>query len=329
MPHEMRPMSSNTKSRNDDGAGAANWTAGQTAAALLAWYETVGVDAIVAEAGTDWFAKSGEPPGAEIRRTLAELSPAAASEAGHRVRPDTANLDRGAPPPGATWPGATPHMPASKAPSRHQGKSPSPAAPSDASQTEARRSAAAAPDLAALAAAIAGFDGCTLKATATKTCVYRGAPAARIAVIGEAPGRDEDLAGLPFVGRAGQLLDKMLAAIGLDETNTHITNIVYWRPPGNRAPTPQEALVCRPFLDRQIALVDPDIVLLMGGSAAKHLLETNEGIMRSRGKWKTIPLGGRDRHALATLHPAYLLRTPAAKHMAWKDLRSVKKRLEG
>lgn len=142
--------------------------------------------------------------------------------------------------------------------------------------------------------------------------------------IGEAPGRDEDLQGKPFVGLAGQLLDKMLAAIGLDETTVHITNIVYWRPPGNRTPTPQEALVCRPFLERQIALVNPEFVIPLGGAAAKNLLNTPDGIMRLRGKWRTAEFGGQERQVLATLHPAYLLRTPAAKRLAWRDLLALK-----
>ena len=139
-------------------------------------------------------------------------------------------------------------------------------------------------------------------------------------LIGEAPGRDEDMEGRPFVGPAGQLLDRMLAAIGLAETDVHITNIVYWRPPGNRTPTPQEAQVCRPFLERQIELVEPEIICLLGGAAAKHILGVEDGIMRLRGKWRDVEIGGRSIKALATLHPAYLLRTPAQKRLAWRDL---------
>jgi DNA polymerase len=143
-------------------------------------------------------------------------------------------------------------------------------------------------------------------------------------LIGEAPGRDEDLAGKPFVGRAGQLLDKMLAAVGLDESRVHIANIVYWRPPGNRTPTPQEAQVCRPFLERQVELVGPDVVLLLGGAAAKEVLGVADGIMRVRGRWREATLGSRTLRAIATLHPAYLLRTPSAKRLAWRDLLAVK-----
>jgi uracil-DNA glycosylase len=192
----------------------------------------------------------------------------------------------------------------------------------------ARTLAAQARTLAELEATLAGFDGCSLKVTAKNLCFYRGAPQARLMLIGEAPGRDEDLQGKPFVGRAGQLLDRMLAAIGLSEANVHITNIVYWRPPGNRTPTPQEAQVCRPFLERQVELVAPDIVMLLGGAAAKHIFDVPEGIMRVRGKFRDVVIGSLRVRALATLHPAYLLRTPAAKRLAWRDLLTLKAALD-
>jgi DNA polymerase len=180
-----------------------------------------------------------------------------------------------------------------------------------------------------LEAAIRGFEGCGLRATAKTACVYRGAARAPLLVVGEAPGREEDLEGKPFVGRAGQLLDRMLAAIGLDEASVHITNIVYWRPPGNRTPTPQEAQICRPFIERQIELVAPEVVLLLGGAAAKHVLDVVDGIMRIRGQWREIEIAGRRVKAMATLHPAYLLRTPAAKRLAWRDLLAVRMALAG
>ena len=188
----------------------------------------------------------------------------------------------------------------------------------------ARTAAKTATTLDALQTILSGFDGCALKATAKNLCFYRGAPKARLMLIGEAPGRDEDLTGKPFVGRAGQLLDRMLTAIALDEGDVHITNIVYWRPPGNRTPTPQEAEICRPFMERQIELVAPDIVLLLGGAAANQMLGVPAGIMRLRGKWKEISIAGRTIRAIATLHPAYLLRTPAAKRQAWRDFLAVK-----
>jgi DNA polymerase len=148
-------------------------------------------------------------------------------------------------------------------------------------------------------------------------------------LIGEAPGREEDLEGKPFVGRAGQLLDKMLAAIGLGESDVHITNIVYWRPPGNRTPMPQEAEACRPFLERQIELVAPEIVLVLGGAAAKVILNETEGIMRLRGRWRNIEIGPNkvNVRVMATLHPAYLLRTPASKRQAWRDFLTIKSAL--
>jgi DNA polymerase len=192
----------------------------------------------------------------------------------------------------------------------------------------ARSAAREAATLDQLAATLAAFDGCGLKATAKNLCFYRGAPKARLMLIGEAPGRDEDLEGKPFVGRAGQLLDKMLAAIALTEADVHITNIVYWRPPGNRTPTPQEAQVCRPFLERQVELVSPDLVVLLGGAAAKHVLDVAEGIMRIRGKLREVEVGGLKVRAMATLHPAYLLRTPAAKRLAWRDLLAIRAALD-
>jgi DNA polymerase len=193
----------------------------------------------------------------------------------------------------------------------------------------ARAAAREAANLKELEARLVAFDGCSLKATAKNLCFYRGMAQARLMLIGEAPGRDEDLEGKPFVGRAGQLLDKMLAAIGLSERDAHIANIVYWRPPGNRTPTPQEAQVCRPFLERQVELVAPAVVVLLGGAAAKHLFGVSDGIMRIRGKWRALEIGPITARAIATLHPAYLLRAPAAKRLAWRDLLAVKAALSG
>lgn len=199
----------------------------------------------------------------------------------------------------------------------------------DSSSMAAREIAQAAPDLAALKAAIATFDGCSLKKTAKNLCFARGNPNARLMLIGEAPGRDEDLQGEPFVGRAGQLLDLMLNAIGLSRDEVYITNVVYWRPPGNRTPTPQEVQACRPFLERQIELIGPEMLVLLGGSAAKQMLNTEQGIMKLRGKWKTYALGERSIRTMATLHPAYLLRNPVAKRQAWHDLLMIKSALDG
>ncbi len=175
---------------------------------------------------------------------------------------------------------------------------------------------------------VAAFEDCSLKRTAKSLCFARGNEAARLMLIGEAPGRDEDLQGKPFVGRAGQLLDRMLAAIGLDESHIYITNTVYWRPPGNRTPTPQEVSACAPFLRRQIELLNPSVLVLLGGAAAKNILGVGEGIMRLRGKWLTYTCAEREIPTLATLHPAYLLRKPEEKRYAWRDLLMLKEAME-
>ncbi len=187
-----------------------------------------------------------------------------------------------------------------------------------------RSSISEATTLDALEAMVAAFDGCGLKRTAKTLCFARGSTKARLMLIGEAPGRDEDLQGKPFVGRAGQLLDRMLTSIGLDETHIYITNTVYWRPPGNRTPTPEEIEACAPFLAKQIELLSPDLLVLLGGAAAKSLLGVSEGIMRLRGKWLNYSCSGRDIRTLATLHPAYLLRNTADKRLAWRDLLMIK-----
>ncbi|HZC17458.1 MAG TPA: uracil-DNA glycosylase [Caulobacteraceae bacterium] len=195
---------------------------------------------------------------------------------------------------------------------------------------EARRLAAEAQDLTALAAAIAAFDGCGLKFEgARQAVVSRGIADAPIMVIGEAPGADEDAQGQPFVGRAGKLLDKMLRAAGLAE-RVFITNTVFWRPSGNRNPTAQEQLVCAPFLERAIALVQPRFLLLAGGASAKAMLQRPEGILALRGRWFdwSSADGALTLPALPTLHPAFLLRQPAAKKRAWADLLMLSERLD-
>ena len=145
--------------------------------------------------------------------------------------------------------------------------------------------------------------------------------------VGEAPGRDEDIAGLPFVGRSGQLLDLMMKAIGLDRTNSYIANIIPWRPPGNRTPTPQESQICLPFILRQIELADPDVLVCLGGPSSQTLLGFSDGITKTRGRWLSFQTGKRGIRAIATLHPAYLLRQPLQKRLAWRDFRALKKAL--
>lgn len=199
---------------------------------------------------------------------------------------------------------------------------------SDVTQT-ARAQAAAASTLEELRAALAAFEGCTLKATATTLVFGDGNPAAPVMFVGEAPGGEEDRQGLPFVGPAGKLLDKMLAAIGLDRTRAYITNVIPWRPPGNRNPTDAEIAACLPFIERHIELISPKVLVLVGGIAAKTLLATSEGIMKLRGRPFQFESAGMVRPipARAIYHPAYLLRTPAQKRDSWADLLAIKKLL--
>jgi DNA polymerase len=266
--------------------------------AVLEWYAAMGVDAALGAEPVDWLARGKSAPGADFWPKQENAVPVQA--------------------PAQT---AKPVVPVPTA-SRIAAAKP------DAAIMEAREVARNAGTLAELSATLAAFDGCGLKATAKNLCFYRGAEKARLMLIGEGPGRDEDLQGKPFVGRAGQLLDKMLAAIDLSEADVHITNIVYWRPPGNRTPTPQESQVCRPFLERQIELVSPDFLVFLGGAAAKQMLDTTDGIMRLRGKWRELDVGGGTRQVLPTLHPAYLLRSPAAKRLAWRDLLAIRAALD-
>ena len=193
----------------------------------------------------------------------------------------------------------------------------------------ARGSAKAAQTLEALKAALAEFDGVPLRKTATNLVFADGNPAAKVMLVGEAPGADEDRQGLPFVGVSGQLLDRMMAAIGLDRTTFYITNVCFWRPPGNRKPTDAELAAQLPFVLRHIELVAPKVLVLVGGSSAQMLLGTNEGITRLRGRWFEYKAEGVDAPipTLPIFHPAYLLRQPALKRETWRDLLKLKERL--
>jgi uracil-DNA glycosylase family 4 len=202
----------------------------------------------------------------------------------------------------------------------------SPPAP-DAAIMHAHEAARSAASLEELRAILDRFEGCGLRATATRLVFADGNPRSRVMFVGEAPGRDEDIQGLPFVGRAGQLLDRMLAAIGLDRSSVYIANIVPWRPPGNRTPTPQEAQICLPFMQRQIELADPDILVCLGNPSTQTLLGLKEGITRTRGRWFSFHTGAREIRAMPTLHPAYLLRQPLQKRLAWRDFLAIKKTL--
>jgi len=265
---------------------------------LLAFYMEAGVDALVGEAPVDRFAGGEAPARAEAPRA----EPTAVPE----------RLKKSSPRPAAAT--GSPAVVAA------------PPAP-EAAVMAARAAAKNAATLADLRAILDGFDGCALKGTARQLVFADGNPQARVMFVGEAPGRDEDLEGLPFVGRSGQLLDRMLAAIGLDRSNAYIANVIPWRPPGNRTPTPQETSICLPFTRRQIELADPDVLVCLGSPAAQALLEAKEGIMKTRGRWFAYHTGTREIRAIATFHPAYLLRQPLQKRLAWRDLLAIKQAL--
>jgi len=194
----------------------------------------------------------------------------------------------------------------------------------DKAEQDARSQALAASSIEELHSILSSFDGCSLKFSAKNLVFADGNPQARIMLVGEAPGAEEDKQGKPFVGRSGKLLDKMLEAIGLNRSSVYITNIIPWRPPGNRTPTPQEIAICKPFILRHIELVSPQLLVTLGGPAAQTLLDSKEGILKTRGRWFSYDSGSATIPALATLHPAYLLRQPLQKRLAWRDLLSIK-----
>jgi len=262
-----------------------------TISQLLAFYLEAGVDCALSEAPVNRLA---DP---DILPAVREAAPALAEPV--RAMPAIISPARAEPPP----------------------------AP-EAAIASAREAARTAPNLEVLRDLLEKFDGCALKSTATRLVFADGNPRARVMFVGEAPGREEDIEGLPFVGRSGKLLDRMIGAIGLDRTSVYIANVIPWRPPGNRTPTPQETQICLPFIQRQIELVDPDVLVTLGNPSTQTLLAAREGIMRTRGRWFDYDTGTRVIRALATFHPAYLLRSPSYKRLSWQDLRAVAKALE-
>jgi DNA polymerase len=223
---------------------------------------------------------------------------------------------------------ATPTVPLVPKPTPSVSK-PTPAVSERPQSLEAHEIAASCSTLSELRSAIVAFDGCALKRTATNTVVGDGSESAALMVIGEAPGAEEDRRGVPFVGPAGQLLDRMLSAIGLERNSVYISNILPWRPPGNRSPTAEEIALCQPFVERQIALVQPRVLVLVGGISAKALLQKREGITRLRGTWRNFTPAGMTQAipTMATFHPAYVLRQPSAKREVWRDLLAINKKL--
>ena len=275
-------------------------TTSRELSAWLDWYCVMGVDEVIGD------------------RPIDRLLPVQGSSGG---RGAAAGTKRPAPPAYAVAGAGSPARRA--ATERHLLQSAGSAAAS------AREIAAACHDLAALEAAVGEFDGCALRETALNLCFADGGPDAEVMLIGEAPGAEEDRLGRPFVGQSGKLLDKMLATIGLQRGSVYITNVIYWRPPGNRSPTPQEIAACQPFLERQIELLKPKIIVFLGGIAARGLLGVKEGVTKLRGRrfFYTTADGTRI-PAMVTFHPAFLLRQPAQKRLAWRDLLALRQRLQ-
>ena len=265
---------------------------------LIAFYLDAGVDALLGEEPVNRMADDLAP-----QRLGAAASPVAEDTPAKRVRSEH----------------ALPQRPVSVA---------APASP-DAAVMAAREAARNAATLEELRALLTAFEGCALRTTATQLVFADGNPKSRVMFVGEAPGYDEDIVGRPFVGRSGKLLDRMMAAIDIDRTSSYIANVVPWRPPGNRTPTPQETAICLPFIRRQIELADPDFLVCLGGPAMQTLLGIKDGITRSRGRWFSYDTGRREIRALATFHPAFLLRSPLQKRFAWRDFLALKKALAG
>jgi uracil-DNA glycosylase len=269
---------------------------------LIAFYLDSGADALIGEEPVDRMADAAAPenggPDSKAVRPASKSSPSSI-----RNGPTSPSL-----------------------PSKGSGSSLAPASPEVAAMA-AREAARSAGTLDELHALLEKFEGCALRATATQLVFADGDPKSRVMFVGEAPGHDEDIVGRPFVGRSGKLLDLMMAAIGLDRTQVYIANVVPWRPPGNRTPTPQETAICLPFIRRQIELANPDIVVCLGGPAMQTLLGIKDGITRARGRWYPFDTGSREIRALATFHPAFLLRSPLQKRFAWRDFLALKKAL--
>ena len=269
---------------------------------LLAFYAEAGVDAAIGEQANDLLSQPEPPPvTAQPRNAPSDVGSDSSSGPARTADPRLSNA------------AARPAVAAPPAP--------------DAAVMAAREAARNASSLEELRAILDRFDGCGLKGSASRLVFADGTPGSKLMLVGEAPGAEEDKQGLPFVGRSGQLLDRMLAAIGLDRTKVYIANIVPWRPPGNRTPTPVETQICLPFVQRQIELSNPDVLVTIGQPSTGALLGV-QGIMKNRGRWFPFQTGTREIRAMPMLHPAYLLRSPIGKRLAWRDMLAIKKALD-
>ncbi len=274
-------------------------------AALLHFHADAGVDWLLEDQPVDRFAEFEAMRAARQGARAAQPRPEATAPA---ARPQTERR-----------PAAKPAASPAAAPPRA-----TPAIPDEQAVEQARFAAESARSLGELKTALEAFNGCNLKNSARSTIFASGTPEGRIMVIGPMPSADDDREGAPFAGRAGQLLDRMLAAIGLKRDEILLTNVIPWRPPGNRAPSPPEIEICRPFIERQIALAEPKAVLLLGNFTARHFFGSTETIHGLRGEWREISVSGRTIPAIASLHPQELLTAPVNKRLAWSDLLTFK-----
>ena len=296
--------------------------------ALLDFYVSAGADAWLESGPVDAFALTARPPVARHPQSGQDQSAQDHGTQNRAARHDAVPASLRA---AQTGPGGGPAQeharPVAQPPAALTTASGA-VLPGDEAVVAARAAARTAATLEELRETLARFEGCNLRLTA-KSLVFADGPAnAPLMFVGEAPGRDEDLRGMPFVGRSGQLLDRMIEAIGLTRGDVYITNVVPWRPPGNRTPSPQETEICKPFVLRQIELVRPRVLVFLGGASAKALTGAQEGILRLRGRWTQMPLGDDGAiKAVATLHPAYLLRNPVQKRLAWRDFLAVREAL--
>ena len=289
-------------------------------AALMQWYLEAGVDETIGEVPVDRFVKP--PPARTAARPSVSASVSGSALAAALAEVAIPERRTAA---GALQAGSLPQpKPLPSRPLR-----PKSLLPEEMLVQQAVSLASSAGSLTVLRDALDLFDGCALKRTATNLVFGRGNPSARIVFIGEAPGAEEDLQGAPFVGPSGRLLDRMLSSIGLTSTDVFISNTVFWRPPGNRSPTSSETAACMPFLQRMLELIDPDVLVALGGPAAAALLGRAESVGKLRGRWFPYQSPGLSRpaSATATFHPAYLLRSPAQKRLAWRDFLAIKRKL--
>ena len=290
---------------------------------LLEFYLASGVDCFLEEEAVNWFQVSAQLDNARAAQQAGPMAGREAPSQNRTANAGTSQIAQLIPASNSAGPQTVSRRPEEAGGGAFTGAV---LPDSDAIQS-ARDAAQTASSLDELRSCLERFEGCNLRLTAKNLVFADGNPTARVMFVGEAPGRDEDIQGRPFVGRSGQLLDRMLNAVGLDRSEVYIANVVPWRPPGNRTPTPQETEICKPFIGRQIELVAPEVLVFLGSASAKTLLGSREGIRKLRGKWLQYSADNGNIDCIATYHPAYLLRSPLEKRLSWRDFLSISNKL--